>query len=167
MNALDIGNLYYGDRSFSSIQSLKPTNPSSSVPVGAKISDSLSALSPFAKAMDAAVADLSVEKSGSPLGAAANSGAKDADHVSKKKAKIDRESKLYEQCRELETFLVKNMLSSMRDTVDKSELSDGGFAGNMYEDMLYDEYAGTMTKNAGFGLADQVYLELSGQRGRS
>ena len=30
----------------------------------------------------------------------------------------------------------------------------------MYEDMLYDELAVSMTKNAGFGLADQIYLEL-------
>ena len=34
------------------------------------------------------------------------------------------------------------------------------FAQNMYEDMLYDELAVSMTKNAGFGLADQIYLEL-------
>ena len=26
-----------------------------------------------------------------------------------------------------------------------------------YEDMLFDEYATAMTKNAGFGLADQIY----------
>jgi flagellar protein FlgJ len=31
----------------------------------------------------------------------------------------------------------------------------------MYEDMLYDEYATSMTKNAGFGLADQIYMQLS------
>jgi flagellar protein FlgJ len=37
----------------------------------------------------------------------------------------------------------------------------------MYEDMLYDEYAKDYTKNAGFGLADQVYLEVTGQRGRA
>ena len=26
--------------------------------------------------------------------------------------------------------------------------------------MLFDEYATSMTKNAGFGLADQIYLSL-------
>jgi len=163
MNVTDIGNLHYGDRRTASLEALSAR---ASAPVGAKVSDSLSALSPFAQAMEAAVADLS-DNQRSPLGAAANSGPKDAEHVSRKKADIDRGSKLYEQCRELETFLVKNMLSSMRNTVEKSELSDGGFAGEMYEDMLYDQYSTSMAKNAGFGLADQVYLELSGQRGRS
>ncbi|MBR7064939.1 MAG: rod-binding protein, partial [Treponema sp.] len=31
----------------------------------------------------------------------------------------------------------------------------------MYEDMMYDEYSTAVTKNAGFGLADLVYLQLS------
>jgi flagellar protein FlgJ len=78
---------------------------------------------------------------------------------------IDKNDKLYEQCLELETFLVKTLLNSMRNTVQKSDLLDEGFAGKMYEDMLYDEYAKDYTRNAGFGLAKQVYLELTGQRG--
>jgi len=101
---------------------------------------------------------------GKPLGAAANSGAKDAEHAGRKTARIDRTDKLYEQCRELETFLIKNLLSGLRKTVEKSELSDGGFAGRMYEDMLWDKYAESMSRNAGLGLADQVYLELNGKR---
>lgn len=74
---------------------------------------------------------------------------------------IDRTSKLYEKSMELESFFVKQMLSQMRKTVTKSSLSGEGFAGQMYEDMLYDEYAEKMTKTAGFGLADQIYLSLS------
>jgi flagellar protein FlgJ len=81
--------------------------------------------------------------------------------------KIDRSSKLYEQCQALETFIVKDLLQGLRNTVQKSNLIDEGFAGKMYEDMLYDQYAENLSKNAGFGLADQAYLELSGQRGRT
>ena len=84
----------------------------------------------------------------------------------KKKVTIDKTDKLYEQCLELETFLVKTLISSMRSTVQKSSLVDEGFAGKMYEDMLYDEYAKDFAKNANFGLAEQAYLELTGQRGR-
>ncbi|MDR1126515.1 MAG: rod-binding protein [Treponema sp.] len=76
--------------------------------------------------------------------------------------KIDKTSKLYEQCQALESFLVKNLFNSMRATVQKSGFIDGGFAGDMYEDMLYDEYA----KAASFGLADLAYLELTDQRGQ-
>ncbi|HRS02861.1 MAG TPA: rod-binding protein [Treponema sp.] len=82
------------------------------------------------------------------------------------KVTIDRTSKLYEQCEALESFLIKNLLNGMRKTVMKSELMDEGFAGKMYEDMLYDEYANRLTKNSGFGLADMAYLELTGQRGK-
>jgi flagellar protein FlgJ len=81
-------------------------------------------------------------------------------------AKIDKTDKLYEQCMELEIFLVKTLISSMRNTVQKSGLIDEGFAGKMYEDMLYDEYARGFAKNANFGLADMAYLELTGQRGK-
>jgi flagellar protein FlgJ len=79
---------------------------------------------------------------------------------------VDKSGKLYEQCEALETFLVKILLTGMRNTVQKSEFLDGGFAGKMYEDMIYDEYAKDFTKNAEFGLADLAYLELTGQRGK-
>jgi flagellar protein FlgJ len=79
---------------------------------------------------------------------------------------IDKSDKLYEQCLALETFLTKTLISGMRNTIQKTGLIDDSFAGKMYEDMLYDEYAKTYTENARFGLADLAYLELTGQRGR-
>jgi len=85
---------------------------------------------------------------------------------SSKYAKIDKTDKLYEQCVELEIFLVKTLVSSMRNTVQKSGLIDEGYAGKMYEDMLYDEYAKNFAKNANFGMAEMAYLELTGQRGK-
>ena len=78
------------------------------------------------------------------------------------KSDIDKTDRLYELCVELETFLVKNLLTTMRNTVQKSGLIDEGYAGKIYEDMLYDEYAKDFTKNAGFGLAEQAYLQLKG-----
>ena len=83
-----------------------------------------------------------------------------------RQTRIDKTDKLYEQCRELETFLAKNILNAMRKNVMKSSLIDTGYAGEIYEDMLWDEYAKEYAKNAGFGLADLAYLELTGQRGR-
>jgi len=76
------------------------------------------------------------------------------------KIEIDKTDKLYEMCLELETYLVKNLLTSMRNTVQKSGLINEGFAGQIYEDMLYDEYAKSYAKNAGFGLAEQAYRQL-------
>lgn len=87
-------------------------------------------------------------------GAAANIGMKGS---------VDKTSKLYEQALELESYFVKIMLSSMRSTVTKSSLTgENNFASKMYEDMQYDELSRTVTQNAGFGLADQVYLQLEG-----
>jgi len=76
-------------------------------------------------------------------------------------APIDKNDKLYELCMELETFLIKNLIKSMRGTVQKSELIKTGFAGGIYEDMLYDEYAKDYAKNANFGFAEMAYRELS------
>jgi flagellar protein FlgJ len=83
-----------------------------------------------------------------------------------KKPLIDKTGKLYEQCLELETFLIKTLLTGMRNTVQKSGFIDESLAGKMYEDMLWDEYARDFTKNAGLGFADMAYLELTGQRGK-
>jgi len=74
---------------------------------------------------------------------------------------IDKNDKLYEVCMELETFLIKNLIKSMRGTVQKTGLLDTGFAGEVYEDMLYDEYAKTFAQNANFGFAEMAYRELS------
>ncbi|MDR0503901.1 MAG: rod-binding protein [Treponema sp.] len=80
---------------------------------------------------------------------------------SAEKNDIDTTGKLYELCLELETFLVKNLLNSMRNSVQKTGLIDNSYAGKMYEDMLWDEYAKDFTKNASFGLAQQAYRQLT------
>ena len=77
---------------------------------------------------------------------------------------IDKSDKLYELCMDLETFLIKNLIKSMRGTVQKSGLIETGFAGEMYEDMLYDEYATAFAKNANFGFAEMAYRDLTGLR---
>ena len=100
-----------------------------------------------------------VDKHARPSGAAVNQAGAHGESRT-----IDKTSKLYEKSLELETFMVKIMLSSMRKTVNKTDLTGGNsYASNMYEDMMYDEYATQLTKNAGFGLADQMYLQLSKQ----
>ena len=93
------------------------------------------------------------DKAAAPSGAAANQA---NPHV--KPATIDKTSKLYEKSMELEGYFVKQMLSAMRKTVMKAY--EGDFATQTYEDMHFDEYSTAMTKNAGFGLADQIYLSL-------
>ncbi|HZK19481.1 MAG TPA: rod-binding protein [Treponemataceae bacterium] len=96
------------------------------------------------------------DKTATAQGFAANSGA------STNKT-IDKTSTLYEKSMELENYLVKMMLSSMRKTLHGTNINgeDKTYAQNMYEDMLYDQLSIEMTKQAGLGLADQIYLELA------
>ena len=77
---------------------------------------------------------------------------------------IDKSSQLYEVCMELETILIKNLIKGMRDTIQKTNLIDTGFAGEVYEDMLYDEYAKSFARNANFGFAEMAYRDLAGYR---
>ena len=101
------------------------------------------------------------DKSARPQGFAANS-----KTSSGKTPVIDKTSELYAQSMEMENYMVKMMLSSMRNTIQKTSLAgkDNEYARKMYDDMMYDNMAESITKNASLGLADQIYIELSGQR---
>ena len=97
------------------------------------------------------------DKTSLPTGAAANSVG-----VAYNNKTIDRTSKLYEKSLELESYFVKIMLNSMKSTLSSTGLNgEKSYAQKMYEDMLYDELAVSMTKNGNFGIADQIYLELA------
>jgi Rod binding domain-containing protein len=74
---------------------------------------------------------------------------------------IDKGSDLYKQCEEFQAVFVKMMLDEMRKSVDKSGLVEGGMTEDVFSDMLYDEYSKSMSHNANFGLADQLYTQLS------
>lgn len=73
---------------------------------------------------------------------------------------VDR--KLMDTCVEMESILVGKMLKEMRSTLHKEEsLLYGGMAEDIFEDMLYDEYALSMSKNSSLGLARMLYNQLS------
>ncbi len=71
------------------------------------------------------------------------------------------EKKLKQTCRDLESLFVSMMFKQMRNTVQKSDLFRGGFAEDMYEDMLLDKYAEEVSKGNGTGLGDILYRQLS------
>lgn len=83
-----------------------------------------------------------------------------AGSVAANTKKIDKTSKLYEQALELESYFVKIMLNTMKNTLNGGILGQQSFAGKLYRDMMFDELSRTVTRNAGFGLADQIYLQL-------
>lgn len=71
-----------------------------------------------------------------------------------------QDKKLYKACQDFEAIFVKQMISSMKKTVEKSGMLDGGFAEDVYEDMLYDEYAQKIAANARLGISDMLYRQL-------
>jgi peptidoglycan hydrolase FlgJ len=69
--------------------------------------------------------------------------------------------KLYDASVEFESIFVKMMLKEMKTSIHKSNLISGGHAEEIFEDMLYDEYAKNISKNDSVGIAEQVYSSLS------
>lgn len=75
---------------------------------------------------------------------------------------IDRNSELYKASLDFEALFIKQMLDVMRKTIHKEDsLLNGGLGQDVYEDMLYDQYAKKMASTAQFGLADMIYRQLS------
>jgi flagellar protein FlgJ len=89
----------------------------------------------------------------------AQSFAQTLDKVSGKVTGQD-DKKLYESCQDLESIFMSSILNSMRATITRSELLPRGLADDVYESMLYDEYAKDISKTGSMGLADIIYQQL-------
>jgi len=75
---------------------------------------------------------------------------------------VDRNSELYKACVDFESIFIRQMLEVMRKTVDKQDdMLNGGMSQDIYEGMLYDEYAKKMAETAQFGLAETIYRQVS------
>lgn len=74
---------------------------------------------------------------------------------------VNRKDELYKTCVDFEAIFIKQMLNVMRKTVHKSGFLEGGFAEEVFEDLLFDEYSKKMAENARFGFADLLYSQLS------
>ena len=71
--------------------------------------------------------------------------------------------KLKEACQDFEAIFIKQMLDSMKKTVHRSELTKKNMGEEVFDDMLYDEYAKKMSGTAGLGVGDMMFRQLSRQ----
>lgn len=71
------------------------------------------------------------------------------------------DKKLKETCQEFEAMFIKQMLNSMKSTVNKSGLIKESMGEKVFDDMLYDEYAMKMARESSFGISDMMYKQLS------
>lgn len=83
----------------------------------------------------------------------------DAIRSNSENKKVDK--KLMDVCIDMESIFVSKMLKEMRNTVHKTDWLHGGFAEEVFEDMLYDEYAKDISRNSNLGMAAMLYRELS------
>ncbi|HPV42484.1 MAG TPA: rod-binding protein [Spirochaetota bacterium] len=81
-------------------------------------------------------------------------------HGADKSKHAAQEKRLWDACIEMESLLVGRMLKEMRKTVQKTGWMNGGFAEEIFEDMLYDEYALSLSRNSNLGMAKMLYDEL-------
>ncbi len=88
------------------------------------------------------------------------------DNIFNKQGKIDekklnkKQKKLFETCEDMESFFWKEMLDEMKKTINKYRLIDGGQGEKIFTDMLYDQYAKMMAKNADTGIATDMFKQL-------
>ena len=80
------------------------------------------------------------------------------DEIAKTK-QVDE--KLMNTCIEMESLFVAKMFKEMRNSIEKSDWLHGGFAEEIFQDMLYDEYSLMVSKNSNLGLAKMLYDEMS------
>jgi murein DD-endopeptidase MepM/ murein hydrolase activator NlpD len=72
-----------------------------------------------------------------------------------------RNAELKKTCKQFESVLTYQMLKSMRDTVDKSDLFGGGEGEEIYESLLDQELSNKMTGYGSNSLAEALYRQLS------
>ncbi len=92
-----------------------------------------------------------------------NAGNSSSTNISsmERELKNSNDEKVRQACSDFEAIFIKQMLDSMRKTVEKTSLLGGGMAEDIFEDMIYDEYAKKMSKTGDFGIKDMLYRQLS------
>ncbi len=71
-----------------------------------------------------------------------------------------QKKRLQEASYDLEAIFVNMLLKEMRKSIDKTEMFHGGYAEDMWDDMLYDEYAKNIAKSNKFGIAGMIYNQM-------
>ena len=83
--------------------------------------------------------------------------------LSEKRDTGENDKKLLDACYGMETLFIDNLLKSMRKTIPESDFFGKSLAKDIFRDMLYNEYAKVAAKSDQFGLAKQIYEQLSAQ----
>ncbi|OWZ84616.1 rod-binding protein [Natranaerobius trueperi] len=80
------------------------------------------------------------------------------------KAAQESDHKLKKAAKQFEAMFVSQMIESMRKTIPESDLLDGGFAEDTYEEMLDQAYSEKIADTKGLGLADKIYKQFTSEK---
>jgi Rod binding domain-containing protein len=100
-----------------------------------------------------------------PQGGAINPDAMEVPDLEATKAEralLDGETpeEVHEAAKQFETYFLGHLMSAMRRTVPDDGLFEGGFSGDVYTEMLDQEYAKMATDYGGIGLAAMLEQQL-------
>ncbi|QXM06694.1 rod-binding protein [Crassaminicella indica] len=69
--------------------------------------------------------------------------------------------KLMKTCKQFEAIFINMMMKSMRKTIHEDGIIEKSYGREIFEDMLDEKLAEESAKGQGFGLARQMYKQLS------
>ncbi len=73
---------------------------------------------------------------------------------------VQKPDKLKSACIDFEAIFIGKMLEGLRNTVDKSGFIDAGAGEEIFQDMLFDEYAKSMAQKGTLGIAEMMYKDI-------
>ncbi len=76
---------------------------------------------------------------------------------------LSKSEKLGEVSRQFESMLLRQILSSARKTVIKSNVVEDSLSSGIYQDMVTDQLADSISRSGGFGLARGLMTQLQAQ----
>ena len=81
--------------------------------------------------------------------------------ASERHSPLASELKARKTAQDFETMFLEHTLDRLfQSDATEGPLGDNGMGGDVYRTMLAKEYAGTIAKSGGVGIADQVYREI-------
>jgi flagellar protein FlgJ len=74
-------------------------------------------------------------------------------------------SEMKQACDDFEAIFIKMMLDSMKATIPENRLIEKNQGEEYFEDMLYQEYAESMSHTDSFGISEAMYRQMTATQG--
>lgn len=82
-----------------------------------------------------------------------------ADHLQAALNNKD-EKKLLSACRDMEAVFLGTVFQTIRNTIPRNNYLNQGFADDVWQSMLYDEFAKEMSRTQATGIAQMLFKQL-------